>query len=165
MKNLALVLFAFVTAAYLSSCQFHTAISYRVDISKAYILQDGYILSCNKDHFSYGDVLIVGTYTPETWGESFYYGYLKGIKSDQKVKIINTKIKFIETGDTLTLKEIRKDREYVYFAADLANIIDENKQLQLTVFLKQNNDANIIEKTFLLNRHKQTNSTGTLPHS
>lgn len=165
MKILAMVLFALVSTSYLSSCQFHTSISYRVDLSKAYSMQDGYILSCNKDHFSYGDVLIVGTYTPETWGESFYYGYLKGIKSDQKIKIINTKIKFVDTGDTLTLKEIRKDREFVYFATDLSNIIDENKQLQLTVFLKQNNDTNIIEKTFLLRRHKQTEPTGTLPHS
>lgn len=151
--------FAFIV--HLSSCHFYTAISYRADKSEEYFKQDGYILSCKKD----GDQFIVGTYTPDSWGEQFYYDYLAGIKSYQKVKIINTKLKFIDTGDTLALKEIRKEREYIYYSTELDKIIDNNKQLQLKIYMKLNDDTTIIEKTFILLRHKQSYPTGTFPHS
>lgn len=145
----------------LNSCQFHTAISYRADPAQEYCKQEGYMLSCNKN----GESLVVGTYTPDSWGKEFYYGYLQGIKSSRNVKILGTKLKFLDTGDTLTLKEIRNNREYIFSSSDIGRIIDHNKRLLLTVILKNNNDTTTIEKSFLLLRYKHTYPTGAFPHS
>ncbi len=148
----------------LSSCHSYTEVSYRLDRSKEYIKENGYMISCKKDHFSYGDVLIVGTYTPDSLGDQFYYGFLGGIKSDQKVKIQNSKLKILNTNDTLSLKEIRKEGEYIYCSDNLKEILKKNKELQLTIFLKVNNDTTMTEKTFLLKKNKHTYLVGSYLH-
>lgn len=146
-----------------SSCSFHTAISYRLDKDEEYIKEEGFMISCKKDHFSYGDFLIIGTYTPETWGEGFYYDYLEGITSNKKIKILSVKLKFIQTQDTLTLHEIRKGRDYFFTSSDLNNLIDLNKQLLVKITI-QEELSKTIEKEYRLTRYKNTYSTGTLPH-
>ncbi len=146
---------------FIVSCQTHTAIEYRQDTSQEYIRQDGYALSCQVD----GDVLVVGTYTPESWGPGFYYDYLKGKKSEKRIKIVNVKVSFIETADTLKLKEVRKEREYIFADPHLADLINNNKQLQLTIYFKESDSPIIVEKEFTLVRFKNTKSTGTVPHS
>ncbi|MCE3283688.1 MAG: hypothetical protein K0Q66_2425 [Chitinophagaceae bacterium] len=123
------------------------------------------MISCKKDRFGYGDVLIVGTYTPGSWGEQFYYDELQGKRSNQEVKVLNTHLRFPQTGDSLILKEIRKKREFIYHSSDLQEIIDRNNQLELTVFYRLNNDTTTLEKTFLMRRYKHSYSTGTFPHS
>jgi len=110
-------------------------------------------------------MLVVGTYTPDSWGGGFYFNYLEGIKSDKKIKITNVKLRFVETMDTLTLKEIREEREYIFVRQNLLDIIDNNKHLKLTVYYLENNSTTIIEKEFTLVRYKKTYPTGTFPHS
>jgi hypothetical protein len=154
-------LFVGILIVFIFSCQTHTTIEYRLDTSQEYIRQDGYALSCKVD----GDVLVVGTYTPESWGPGFYYDYLKGKKSEKRIKIVNVKVRFIETADNLKLKDVRKEREYIFSEQHLADIINNNRQLQLTIYFKESDSPVIVEKEFTLVRFKNTESTGTMPHS
>jgi hypothetical protein len=145
----------------LSSCHFNTEISYRLYKSIEYIKEDGYIISCEKEDNN----LIVGTYTPESWNNSFYYDYLKGVKSEKKIKVKDIKLKFLETNDTLILSEIRNNREYIYSSPSLTTILDNNKHLKITIFFKEGNSDTIKQKEFELTRFKHIYLTGTFPHS
>ncbi len=157
--------FLMLLPALISSCSFYTEVTYRQDKKEEYIREDGYMLHCSKDHFSYGDVLIVGTYTPESWGDGFYYDYLDGKASDKHIKILSTQLLAVSTKDTLRIQEIRDERIYIYQSSDIKTLIKENKQLELTISYRENEDTTIIEKKFLLNRHKHTYPTGTFPHT
>jgi len=162
MKPILLVLLSVIT---FHSCSFYTAITYRTDRKEEYVKEDGYMFDCTADHFSYGDVLIIGTYTPETWSDDFYYHYLEGLKSDRKIKIVGVHLHPTSTPDTLTLKEVRDERIYIYQSSNLRTLIDENKQLELTMRYRENDDTVTVDTTFLLKRHKHTYPTGTFPHT
>ncbi|MDD2983498.1 MAG: hypothetical protein PHQ74_08920 [Crocinitomicaceae bacterium] len=150
-----------ILTAILSSCSSYTDISFRTDRKDEFIRGDGFMIQCRKD----GKYLIVGTYTPESWGTDFYYGYLKGKQSERKLKITSLELFFLETDDTLTLQEIRKERDYFYTSPNLQKIIDSNKKLKIRVHLKNLiTEQNEIEE-FILTRKKYTYSTGTFPHS
>lgn len=161
MKKYLKIFYVILLINYLSSCNNHTSISFREYSSQENSKQDGYMFSCFVD----GRKLIIETYTPGSWGEDFYYDYLEGRKSKHEVIIIDTKIKFFNTGDTLALKEIRKNGTFIYISKHFKNIIENNEQLRLTIFMKQDDDSTIIKKNFLLNKHEDTYSTGTFPHS
>jgi hypothetical protein len=148
----------------LTSCSLYTEITYNLDKKDEYIREDGFMLKCQKDEFSYGDVLLVSTFTPESWSEGFYYGYLNGKKSELKLKIIKVELLFIETQDTLSLKEIQKDRVYVFTSKELKKIIKTNKHLRLTVHLSNTETNAVEEKEFTLTRKKNSYLTGTFPH-
>ncbi len=149
-----------IMAGLLTACSFYTEITYRAVKSDEYIRDDGFIISCERD----GNQFVVGTYTPESWGESFYYGYLDGSKTDKKLKIKAVELLFVETGETLTLQEIRKEREYIYTSERLNQIINANKTLKLKVYITDEATGNMEAKTFLLTRKKHTYPTGTFPH-
>ncbi|WP_018343199.1 hypothetical protein [Cytophaga aurantiaca] len=145
----------------LSACSFYTDISYRADKKEEYIREDGYIISCQRS----GNGLLIGTYTPYTWGEGFYYDWLKGNKSDKKIKIISVNVLFLDTNDTLTLKEVRKEREYFFTSSGLKTIINNNKRLKVIIsFIDMSSGKNEM-KEFVLTRKKHTYPTGTFPHS
>ena len=152
MKKILKILYVALLTNCLSSCNTHTAISYREYVSQENSKQDGYMFSCFVD----GEKFIVETYTPNSCGEEFYYNYLEGRKSKHKVTIIDTKIKFIDTGDTMTLKEIREKRTYIYIFKNFEEIIEDNEQLELTIFMKKDKDSTMIKKTFVLNKHEDT---------
>ena len=88
-----------------SSCHFYTAITYRLNTKNEYVKEDGYMIKCERDFFKIGEVIIINTYTPKSWGEDFYYKYLNGIQSDKQLTITDVKLKFMETKDTLSLSE------------------------------------------------------------
>jgi hypothetical protein len=155
----AILFFTFIFS--LSSCHFYTEISYRLYNDSDYIKEDGYIISCEKD----GNKLIVETYTPESWNDGFYYGYLEGIKSDKKIKVKSINLKFIETNDTLILDEIRKERAYVYSSPNLTTLLKNNKHLKITILFRESNSDTTLKKEFELTRFKHTYLTGTFPHS
>lgn len=145
----------------LSACTFHTKVTYGIDKKDDFIREDGFMLSCQKD----GDFLIIGTYTPESWGDKFYYDWLKGNKTDRKLKISKVAILFLETNDTLTLKEIRKERDYFFTSPKLKIIIDKNKNLKLTVSILDLSSGRTEIKEYTLTRKKHTYQTGTFPHA
>ncbi len=119
------------------------------------------MISCRKD----GNFLTVGTYTPNSWGKEFYYGYLTGKKTDRQLKITSLDLLFLETSDTLTLHEIQKERDYFYTSPNLENIIDTNKKLKITVYLTDIATGRNEKKEFILTRTKHTYHTGTAPHT
>lgn len=159
MKIVLMRFYVFILLIFATSCNYHTAISYRLDKSEEYCKQDGYMFNCEMD----GSNLVVSTFTPESWGAEFYYDYLEGKKSNRKVRILNTKLKFINTNDTLILKEVREEHTFIYKSKDIHKIIDENEKLKLTINMMI--DSIKVKKYFLLYRHKNTYSTGTFPHS
>ncbi len=123
------------------------------------------MLSCEIEHFNYGDVLIISTYTPETWGDSFYYGYLHGKQTERKLKITAVDLKFIDTSDTLILKEIQKEREYLFTSSNLKSLVDSNKRLKIKIVLTELLTGNTEIKEFILTRRKHTYPTSNLPHA
>lgn len=151
----------FIIIFLITSCSFHTDISYRIDKNDKYIREDGFMVSCNLE----GNFLIVGTYTPESWGKDFYYGYLEGTKSERKLKITSVDVLLIETADTLILKEIRDEREFVFTSSNLNNPIDSNKQLKIRIHIKDIITNKIETKEFILKRRKHTYPTSNFPHA
>jgi hypothetical protein len=147
------------------SCDTNNDISYRLNKNEQYIREDGYILSCKVDRGKLGDIVVVGTYTPESWGEKFYYDYLKAEKTDTRIKIMGVRLEFVATSDSLSLQEIRKDREYIFTTRNLLDKIDKNRHLRLIVYINENNSATTLKKEYLLLRDKHSYSTGTFPHS
>jgi len=145
----------------LASCHFNTTIYFAHDKDNKYVKDSGYIISCNVSD----NELRIGTYTPESWSPEFYYDYLKGIKTYKKIKIQNIKLKLEETTDTLKLKEVRNEREYIYSSPNLETIIDKNGRIQIIVSFKEENSDLIKRKQFNLTKFKSTYSTGTFPHS
>jgi len=123
------------------------------------------MLSCQVEDFNYGEVLIISAYTPDSWNENFYYGNLHGKKSDRKLKITAVDLKFMETSDTLILKEIQKEREYVFFSNNLKSIVDSNKKIMIKVFLTDIETGNKEIKEYILTRKKHTYPTSNLPHA
>lgn len=155
------ILFVILITNSLSSCNTHTSISYREHPSQEDSKQDGYMFGCFVD----GGKLIIETYTPESWGEEFYYDFLEGKKTKHTITIIDAKIKFTKTSDKLNLKEIRQARSFIYTSKDFNKIIKENEQLRLTLYMKQDNDTTTIIKSFLLYKYEDAYTAGTLPHS
>lgn len=145
------------------SCTYSTDISYRLDKNQEYIVEDGYIIDCNKEQFPTGDVLIVGTYTPETWGEGFYYDYLQGKKSKNLITILSANLSFPESKDSLTLSEIRKNGSYIFKSDSLTDIIERNKKIIVKIKYSDQSQK-ITTKEYELTRHKYTYSTGGFPH-
>lgn len=144
----------------LTACSFHTAISYRVDKNEEYAKSDGFMIDCEKD----GDLLIVSTFTPDSWGKDFYYGYLRGPKTDKKIKIISVDIRFPETGDNLTLDTIREQKIYCYTSEKLNKIINRNKTIIVSVGSTNLETGKTDMKDFVMSRRKRTYPTGTFPH-
>ncbi|KQS89839.1 hypothetical protein ASG21_12715 [Chryseobacterium sp. Leaf394] len=112
-----------------------------------------------------GRFVTVGTYTPNSWGEDFYYGYLHGKKTDRRLKITSLNLLFIDTADTVTLHEIQKGRDYFYTSKKLDEIIESNKRLKITVYLKDLVTGKNEVREFILKRHKNTYHNGTFPHT
>jgi hypothetical protein len=144
-----------------SSCSFYTETTYRRDKNDEYVREDGFILSCRKD----GRFLTVGTYTPESWNENFYYGYLHGVKTQKHLKVTLLSLKMMDTNDTLTLHEIQKDREYFFTSNNLDKIVDNNERLKIKLEAKDLETGKREIKELILIRHKHTYSTGTFPHT
>ncbi|GAB2531525.1 hypothetical protein [Rufibacter soli] len=159
MNRISLILLSLV----ISSCSFHTAVTYQQEKKSEYIRQDGYILSCKKETINGKDFLIVGAYTPVTYRP--YYTFLDGIKSDNAVAVQKVKIKFTDTGDTLELMKVSENYSYWFYSENLDDIIHRNKELKLSVQLEDLKTGRIERKEFLLTKKKRTYPTGTFPHA
>lgn len=159
-KNCSLATISCVLILILTSCSFHTAISYRAEKQEEYVKGDGFMIHCEKDK----NHLTIGTYTPDTWGKDFYYGYLKGPKTEKKIVITSVTIRFPDTGDNLTLDTVREKKMYCFTSDNLKKIIDRNKKIVVTVnstdLLTGKNDS----RDFVMFRRKRTFPTGTFPH-
>lgn len=118
------------------------------------------MVSCKKDGF----ILHVNTYTPQSWGSGFYYGTLGGPSSDRKVKIDTVLLSFPDTGDQLLLDNVREERTYVFRSVNMDEILDRNKKLKLTLHLTDEFTGISDTVEYLLERNKQTYSTGTWMH-
>jgi len=149
----------------LCSCSFYTELTYRQNRREQYIKENGYMLDVERYYFSIGQVLIIGTYTPNSWDEGFYYGYLEGLKSDSNVTITNVELEFPETKDTLHLHEIRDKRTYIFTSPQMEEILDRNKSLKVNITLYDSIAKMQKSKEYILSRHKHTYPTGTFPHT
>lgn len=158
------ILLSFSLLNSLYSCHFYTELSYRQNKKSEYIREEGYMLKIERAYLK-GPVLIIGTYTPKTWDEGFYYGYLNGIKSDSVVTITGVNIQFANSSDTLILREVRDERTYVYTSPDLEKILKENKTLKITVSLMDSASNTQRSVEYHLKRHKHSYPTGTFPHT
>jgi hypothetical protein len=152
------ILIALTSALF--SCSFHTDISYRADEDDEYVKADGFMISCKKD----GRFLIVGTYTPDSWGEQFYYDWLKGPKTERKLIITSVDLVFLETSDTLSLHKIEKQRDYFYTSPNLDKIIEGNKKIKVNIFITDLSAGKNETKEFVLTQRKESYSTGTWMH-
>ncbi|WP_299707818.1 hypothetical protein [uncultured Pontibacter sp.] len=159
MKKIVIIVLLFC-----SSCSFHTAVSYNHHKKEEYVRDEGFILKCTKQGAKGEDYLIIGAYTPITYGKG-YYDHLKGIKSEKKVEILDVKVLFAETGDTLELVHIGKLKSFWFQNKNLSYIIDNNKRLKVTVYLQDLDTGIKREKEFQLTRKKRTYPTGTFPHA
>lgn len=151
---------SFLLTLLLTTCSFHTAISYRVDKNEEYAKGDGFMIDCEKDR----NFLIIDTFTPDSWSNDFYYGYLRGPKTDKKIKITSVDIRFPETGDNLTLDTIREQKIYKFTSNKLNKIISRNKTIVVTVSSTDLGTGKTDIKDFVMSRRKRTYPTGTFPH-
>lgn len=156
MKYMIIVLTSIFT-----SCSLYTDISFRSHRKEIYSRGDGFMISCRKD----GIYLIVGTYTPESWGADFYYQYLDGKPTERELKITALDLLFMDTADTVILHEIRNGRDFFYTSTNLEHVIDSNKRLKISVHIKDLISGQSEIKEFILIRRKRTYSTGTFPHA
>jgi hypothetical protein len=144
----------------LNSCSFHTAISYRVDKQEEYVKGDGFMISCENDR----NYLVIGTYTPDTWGNDFYYGYLKGPKTDKKIFITSVAIRFPDSEDNLTLDTVREKKVYWFGSNNLKVIIDRNRKIIITVNSTDLLTGKKDSREFVMFRRKRKYPTGHFPH-
>lgn len=150
----------FILILVLASCSFSQDISYRKERRERYVKEDGFVMSCTKD----GNYLIVGAYTPSSWDSTFYYDFLSGTKTNRKFTVTAVSLQFDNTADTLTLKEVRNKKDYVFTSPNLDKIIAANKKLRLTICLTDIESGISETRKFMLNRRKHTYPTSTLPH-
>ncbi|MGV3612794.1 MAG: hypothetical protein ACO1N0_17670 [Fluviicola sp.] len=144
-----------------SSCSYHTDVSYRLKEKEEWIKKDGFIISCVKD----GNSLIVETFTPESTIPEYYYEDLEGKRSTRKVKISGIRLFFMSTSKKVTPVKRPGSEVYYYTSKNLQDIIDENESIKLIFHLTDLKTGKHERIVYVLKWFEKTYSSGTFPHS
>lgn len=145
----------------LTSCSYHTDVSYRLDKNQELIKEDGFIISCIKD----GNSLIIETFTPESSGKEYYYDELEGKKSDRQVIVEPISLFLLETSKTAPLQKRSNGKDYEFTSKKLEEILDDNEKIKLVFSITEVKSGKRMKKIYILTKYEHTYSTGTLPHS
>ena len=156
MKNL-IIFFTLL----LTSCSYHTDISYRVKKNQEFIKEDGYTIDCILN----GQSLLVEVFTPQSAGKEYYYDELQGKRSNREVKISHVQLIFKNPRKTISPKKKIGKEDYSYRTKNLSELLDNNESIQLLFQVKDCQNGTVELKKYTLHRVKHTYSTGTFPHA
>ena len=145
----------------MTSCSYHTDISYRVKKNQEFIKEDGYMIDCILN----GQSLLVEVFTPQSAGKDYYYDELQGKRSNREVKISHVQLIFKNPRKTIFPKKKIGKEDYSYHTNNLSELLDNNESIQLLFQVKDCQTGTVELKKYTLHRVKHTYSTGTFPHA
>lgn len=145
----------------LTSCSYHTDISYRLNKNQEFIKEDGFMIDCILN----GQTLLVEVFTPQSAGKDYYYDELQGKKSNREVKISHVQLIFDNPRKTIFPKKKIGKEDYSYHTNNLSELLDNNESIQLLFKVKDCQTGAVESKKYTIYRVKHTYSTGTFPHS
>lgn len=138
----------------ITSCRTLTIVTYRASKNSEYIREDGFMLYCDaKSDSNNQTVLTFETFTPESWGDDFYYEALNGLPSDKHFRITQVTIIDAVSGDSLQL--IGVDSRRTYYFKSHKRLQDVTKIEVKVSLLDVDNNATEIRK-YLLFRNRKT---------